>query len=289
MWNLRRLEVADYRDHLDVAFPEDSDSQRVSEAEKDLVLAFYENYETALGRPSPALRGENTSQPLRQEVHDAYGLVQDGRRLAKLRSDLKLLAESCPYCGYGPIEELDHLLQRAHFKLFSIFPLNLVPSCGTCNKGKRRIPSDNVEEHQLHVYLEDVSDYDFLRADVTIDVASGALKPRYSIVQSPGMPVELYQRLVFHLQEFDLQARYEKQMNIFLGELEYPITSSYEEGGAQALRRVLTGTAQALRRRFGANDWRTALMTGLAACAEFYEGGFRTALGLPQVNVGQVA
>ncbi|MGM9516916.1 HNH endonuclease signature motif containing protein [Roseateles sp. DB2] len=284
MWNLKRLEAENYREHLDVAFPVGAIPEQVSEAEKDAVLLLYEKYVEKLGRPSVELTGEGARAGLLTAVHDAYNLVQDGRRLEKLRAALKHLAQLCPYCGFGQVEELDHVLQRVHYKLFSILPLNLVPCCGACNRGKRRVPSANTGEQQVHVYLEDVSAFDFLRADANIDAVTGGLLVKYSVVQSEGMSDDLYARLCHHLVEFRLHERYQKQVNLYLGGLEYPIASSFEKMGANGLKEFLDGMVATLIRREGANDWRTALMRGLAECPKFYEGGFRTALGLQPVD-----
>lgn len=282
MWKLDPLVVDDYRKHLDVAFPVDAVPETVSEVEKSAVLELYKVYKQTLGRPSAELIGEDIGEESLQSLHDAYDLVQDGRRLRTLRSELKLLADLCPYCGYGPIEELDHLLQRKHYKALSIFALNLVPSCGACNRGKRKNPSADPNKHQIHVYLEDVSKFDFLRADVSVNPDTGGLQVRYFIEQGDGMSDEMYLRLAYHLEEFDLQARYEKQVNIYLGALEYSISSSYAQGGAAGLKGWLAGNAESMKKQkwFGVNDYRTALMRGLSECPAFYEGGFETALGL---------
>ncbi len=285
MWNLKKLDVENIRQHLEIAFPEAPPDPVITSADLDKVVTYYKLYEERCGRPCAELVGEDTSEALRQRVHDAYSLVQDGRRLGALRSAIKMLAEECPYCGYGPIEELDHLLQRGQYKLFSIFPLNLVPSCGTCNKGKRKKPSTNPAEHQVHVYLEDVSAYEFLKVIAKIDPQTGGLQTTYKIEAPAGMPDSIRDRLENHISEFDLQSRYKKQVNIFLGGMEYMITSSFEMGGADALRHCLEGTATALKKRFGSNDWRTALLRGLAECEEFCAGGFRTALGLELADV----
>lgn len=284
MWNLKPLEVVSYRAHLDIAFPPGQIPPGVTEDEKSVLLTLYDLYKARLGRPSAELVGEEVRPETRQLLHDAYEFVQDGRRLGALRSALKLLAEACPYCGYGPVEALDHLLQRGQYKLFSIFPLNLIPSCGLCNGGKRKKVSANAAEHQIHVYLEDVSEYKFLRTDVALDARTGGLRARYHIVQSAGMPDDMYQRLVHHLVEFDLQARYTKQINIFLGEQAFGIEMSFGNGGADGLREYLLGAARALEKRFGANDWRTALMFGLSGCEEFCKGGFKAALGQPPLT-----
>jgi hypothetical protein len=219
MWSLSRLAVDDYRLHLNLAFPAGTLPELVSEADKDAIVHLYALYEEKRGRPSGELLGE-LSVDVRNAVHDAYRFVQDGRRLGDLRAQLKLLAQVCPYCGFGQVDELDHLLQRGYFHLFSIFPLNLVPCCGVCNRGKRKVPSANASEHQVHVYLENVTGLDFLRAEATI-AGSGALVVKYTVEWCEGMNGDLLARLKHHLTEFDLHTRYQRQVNIYLGELEY--------------------------------------------------------------------
>lgn len=274
MWNLSPLAGLNARAHLDAAF---SDGE-VTEAEKDYLMSLYQQYQTDLGRPSAAMNGVGQRPELYNLVYKAYGFVQDNRRLKKLRADLKLLANYCPYCGFAPISDLDHHLQRNRYKLLSIFALNLVPCCHPCNSGKRRIPSDNPSEHQLHTYLESVAQFDFLRAAATLHPATGALEVSYFIEHCAGMSLELHQRLENHLTEFDLHTKYAKQVNIHLSEQLFALTMVYE-GGAHILRNYLNGTAEAHKGNFGVNDWRTALFRGLAECDAFCNGGFKKALG----------
>lgn len=63
------------------------------------------------------------------------------------------------------------------------------------------------------------------------------------------MSDEMYLRLAYHLEEFDLQARYEKQVNIYLGALEYAISWSYAQGGAAGLKRWLEGNAESMKQQ----------------------------------------
>ena len=275
MWNLKSVANADYRAHLDIAFP-DGD---VTEAEKDSLIALYHQYEVAQGRAVPGLQVAGLRAELYQLVHDAYGLIQDGRRLGQLRAQIKLLASYCPYCGFAPVSQLDHFLQRKPYKLLSIFALNLIPCCSPCNNGKRQTPSSNPAEHQVHPYFEDVSQFSFLRASAQVHPGTGGLVVKYSVTQPEGMSDELHARLNVHLQEFELQEKYDKQVNIYLGMLEHPISSSFEAGGPEGLMAMLEGTAGATEKRFGRNDWRTALLRGLQGCPEFWQGGFKRALG----------
>lgn len=274
MWNLTPPHGINVREHLDVAFA----NGEVCSDEKNFLINLYQQYERTLGRPSPAMHAVGQRPELYQLLHDAYSLIQDNRKLKKLRTELKLLADYCPYCGFAPISDLDHHLQRNRFKLLSIFALNLVPCCSPCNSRKRRSPSDNPAEHQLHTYLEPVTSFDFLRATAILHQDNGALDVTFSIKKCIGMSDELYFRLTNHLTEFDLHAKYSKQVNIHLSEHQFGMEMAYESG-ASLLCKYLNGTAEAHRQNFGVNDWRTALFRGLALCEEFWNGGFKKALG----------
>lgn len=278
MWNLPRPAVDDCGDHIDIAFPP-AQAGAVTTADKANLLALYVRYEELKGRPKPELQGEPLGAPQLQAIHDAYEFVQDRRRLASLRASLKLLTKTCPYCGYGDIEELDHLLQKATFKAFSIFALNLIPCCGRCNRIKPKQPSEDAHEHQVHVYLEDVSMHDLLRCDVEIEPTTGAILTRYFVDRPDGMSDDLYSRLAHHLTMFQLHDRYMRQVNQFLSGLEHALDEAYESGGAEALAKYLFQTASKLQNRTGNNDWRHALLVGLANCPPFLNGGHPKALG----------
>lgn len=274
MWNLTPLQDFNPREHLDVAFADGE----VTEAEKDFLIELYGKYQAALGRPSDTLRASGQRADLYRLLRSAYALVQDDRRLGELRADLKLLADYCPYCGFAPISELDHHLPKSRFQLLSIFALNLVPCCGPCNRGKRRLPSIDPDEHQLHTYLESVAQFDFLRASASIDSETGALSVVYSIDQCEGMSDELFARLKCHLDEFKLHTKYAMQVNIHLAEQIVGFRTTFQVG-PELLQRFLVQTAGARKERFGTNDWRTALFRGLAECEPFWSGGFERALG----------
>jgi len=278
MWNLSPACFHNYREHLDIAFPINDDGG-VTEAVKGQILQLYTLYEQSKGRPNTALQGGGVSDELQGKVKDAYGLVQDGRSLSDLRSALKLLSHICPYCGYGPVLELDHYLQKAHYKLLSIFPLNLIPSCSECNRGKSRKPSTNSAKHQVHVYLEDVSHFDFFRAKVSVDANSGALNVFFFIEKCAGMTDDLFQRLEHHLIEFNLQDRYAKQVNTFLSTQITALEMVYASGGGDGVREFLTLTAGKLGGLLGVNDWQVALVRALHLSDEFCNGGFKKALG----------
>lgn len=280
MWNLRGPGITSTRYLLDTVFPGDATPVVVTEQEKDAIEALYHAYVTALGRPSNALLGNELTDELRQAVHDSYKEVQQNGKLSALRDLLKLLATECPYCGFGEIQELDHHLPKADYKPFSIFPLNLIPCCTTCNRGKtRKLKPHQGETHLLNAYLEDVSEYGFLQADVSLDPANGSIQVEYNVVRPADMGDELYARLRNQFQEFNLQKRYAAQVNIYLSGLVVGFELAFEAGGVEGLRSFLIRSAAKSSDRFGRNDWRPVLLHGLAACDDFCGGGFVGALG----------
>lgn len=280
MWNLNCLQVDNYQEHLDIAFPVAAPAS-LTEAEKAILLQLYTRYEQAVGRPHQNLLGTELAEASLLKVLNAYDLIQERRRLSKLRASLKLLADRCPYCGYGSIDELDHFLQKDIYRAFSVFPLNLIPCCGPCNRMKPKLPSALAEQHQVHVYLEDVSQYDMLRADVAIAPASGGLLINFRLQEPAHMPAELFSRVVHHMTTFKLRERFVKQTNMFLSGLETGMDLAFETSPL-VLQAFLVKSAASITKRAGNNDWRSALLVGLAACPAFFGGGYQQALGSRQ-------
>ena len=58
--------------------------------------------------------------------------------------------KKCPYCEKRDVSELDHFLSQNSYPMFTIIPMNLVPSCHDCNTGKL---DKNLEI--IHPYFED--------------------------------------------------------------------------------------------------------------------------------------
>ena len=168
MWNLKRPDISAVRSHLDTVFPPKAVPVLLTIAQKDALEQLYKDYEEADGRPLATLNPVNLGGAVPAHLLAAYNEVTEGGKLSALRSALKLSVDECPYCGFGEIRDLDHHLQKAHFQCLSIFPLNLVPSCAKCNGHKPRKPKPDPKKHHIHAYLEDVSAYNFLVADVVL-------------------------------------------------------------------------------------------------------------------------
>jgi len=80
--------------------------------------------------------------------------------------------------------------------------------------------------------------------------------------------------------QLDLNNRYRKEVNVYLANQAVALGMAFGENeDSTLLRDYLHKTAQHIEVRFGKNDWRTALLYGLADNNDFCSGGFRYALG----------
>ena len=93
-----------------------------------------------------------------------------GKSLFKFREYMeKLVERRCPICdcsfAYSQVT-LDHILPKSKFPIFSITPINLVPTCYNCNMRKNnRIPSK-----VLNPYFHDYFVFDYLTVKVEVNI-----------------------------------------------------------------------------------------------------------------------
>ena len=71
------------------------------------MLETYGRYDDSNGLPSHAMLALRLGPRFLDALYDAYGEVQEGGRLASLRSGLKIGVQKCPYCGFGEVRDLD--------------------------------------------------------------------------------------------------------------------------------------------------------------------------------------
>jgi hypothetical protein len=280
VWNLSSPNEKEVEEHLNLALkPRRGAKPPATAEEKKEILGLYTQFKDRQGRPTDAFLAAGMREELLQLLHSAYRHIQDGAKLGRVRSEIKSLATQCPYCGFGETTDLDHHLVRNTYRVFSIFVLNLIPSCAQCNRHKPKAPVAQPNRHGINAYLEDLAALDFFETDVEIAADTGALLVTFGVRHCHGMSLELCDRLKNHLQVFKLQARLETQSNLFLGGLIEAFRQSHGAGGGDAVAEFLRQTASSCAERYGANDWRHALLRGLSGCREFCEGGFERALG----------
>ena len=248
----------------------------ITDEELDYVISLYNAYDVACGAPSEPLKGGNLDESLLNAIKAAYDLTQRDRKLFFIRADLMRGVEYCPICGISPPNELDHHLPKAKFQPLAIYVLNLIPVCVICNRKKSDMTPKKPEHRFIHVYLDELPQDRFLRANVLIE--DDALVVEFEVDPDVNLPDELRQRLRYQLQCLDLNLRYSREINIYLTSQKTALDTMFLCGGAEAVRSYLCKQSKEEFTRFHRNHWRPVLLLSLKNHQGFCNGGFKDVL-----------
>lgn len=102
-------------------------------------------------------------------IKNYYSEYHSGKSLFKFREYMeKLVERRCPICdcsfAYSQAT-LDHILPKSIFPIFSITPINLVPTCYNCNMRK----NDSIPSKVLNPYFHDYFVFDYLTVKVEVN------------------------------------------------------------------------------------------------------------------------
>jgi 5-methylcytosine-specific restriction endonuclease McrA len=102
-----------------------------------------------------------------KKVYD-YRMVRSIMPGYKYYSQIKLSAKygKCPLCSVRIVDTLDHYLPKSKYPIYAVTPINLIPSCTPCNKGKQIDYPKNSKEQTLHPYFDDVENDSWIKAKV---------------------------------------------------------------------------------------------------------------------------
>lgn len=185
----------------------------------------------------------------------------------------KLLASAplgkCPYCRFGHAETLDHFLSKSRYPSYAVLPINLVPACMRCNKGKAGGVLTAAGELS-HPYFERQQ----IEHDVWLAAAIVQTNPvtaKFSLVIPSHWTDDLRRRVTNHFSEFDLAIRYAVEaaselvsVSAYLRALPSPNVR------LDHLRRVADE-----ERGIARNSWKAALYAALATSDWYSQTGYK--------------
>lgn len=165
----------------------------------------YADYEAAGGDPWTLAPAAFAS-----DISDAQRALYDTRRNSKPLRAIRRRADHpcCPMCGSGGRGHLDHFLPRTAYPEFSVFGLNLVPTCASCNSGsKGDTYQGNAPERFLHPYFDTLAAQAIWFVEISGDLRAALFTPR----PVDGLGRDDAARVRFHLAhvlgwEFDVWA-----------------------------------------------------------------------------------
>lgn len=176
----------------------------------------------------------------------------------------------CTICGVGQASELDHHASKTVFPLLALTPLNLVPACGPCNKGKGNLfPTDPAEE-PFHPYFDDLGTARWLYADI-YNVGGGAVA-EFSVRPPDDWPAVKAQRLIHHFRKKKLELKVKAETARRLAGRRRMDMRTLAHSGHEGLRAAILEEADS-HADFDPNAWDTAWLYGLADCDWYIKGG----------------
>lgn len=249
---------------------------------RPVVLAAYQDYENAVpevGDLDTAVLTEIQKEALKHAFTvETLPMIELRGRLLK-----RVVVARCPFCGISETSTLDHYLPKEKYPEYSVFPLNLVPSCGVCNTRKRdRILEDGTDVRMfLHPCYDDIPDEAFV--EVSTKMEGDVLVLSYKVVRPPGMSLRTYRHIRSHFTELNLADRYRLMGLEHLGGLYPSLRRAYGaiEDATRVAEKLVEG-AEDFEEVFGPNYWLAKLYLALAVNDEFCDGGFKVLRVLKQ-------
>lgn len=278
MWKLPIPDISNSMSDLEKALkPDNGTPPFVTTAEEDArILELYRIYDELNGNPDDSLLGDDLRAELLNAIHDSYELTQKTRRLKKIREDLKLSVEKCPYCGVGELTDLDHHIPKSKYKAHAIYARNLVPTCHPCNKKKSTTANQDPNFQFLHTYFGNLPAEPFFVA--SIHMAQHAFTATFKAIKTASMDEEEFQRLEFQIAKLELNDRYTAAVVTYLS-IHKTSIEMMGDISPDVLEQWLTKAHSDSCYSFGVNHWQTALLKALADSQDFCAGGYRCAFG----------
>ena len=187
---------------------------------------------------------------------------------------LKILPRNnrCPFCNYGSVETLDHVLPKKIYPGFSVKPTNLVGSCDRCNRLKLSSAPTGPDDGFMHPYFDCVNHTVWLQAEIVPSTPAAAT---FHVGSPSALDADLVSRIRTQFEGLELARLYSNAAADEIVDIEDALKGISRADGADAVAAHLARQCQS-RRHANLNSWRAALYAALAGSDWYCTGGFHT-------------
>lgn len=260
-----------------------------ADMERDL-RRLYRRYWLKAGTACKMKRSTAFRVTYGKTVKAAYKTTYEGKSLHWVRAKLLAAARNrCPSCGGPNPTELDHHLPQKSFAEFALFPLNLIPMCGPCNKRKSASSETDINKAFIHPYLDTIPAVTFY--DPTVTRSDGTYNVTFQFVPSAIADAVLAKRMAFQIKRIKLNNRLSSEVTEVLNEFALTIRDEIVEpnGGvidSAMISAMLLKRAERIEELHRVGFWQAVMARALASDATFCSGGFQDLLPRAPVTVG---
>lgn len=116
----------------------------------------------------------------------------------------------CPLCSVREVDTLDHYLPKSKYPIYAVTPINLIPACFKCNKGKSISYPTNSMEQTLNPYYDNIENDEWLDAEV---LKTSPISFRYFVNPPAHWQQILKDRVTNHFESYHLNELFSSHAN----------------------------------------------------------------------------
>ncbi len=225
-------------------------------------LREYENKKSKLELVQEIKWSSNKAEIMRKLIlnRTKFGLIR--KKVKEANKNGK-----CLYCDLNEDDPLDHYMPKQIYPEFSIFSLNLVPSCSKCNRKKFNTWLDKKGNRSfINPYFDRINDKELLKCEILF--ANGNPSPKYFI--DTGSTNQISEIMKNHVDILDLLIRYEKVSNLAITDYVHKGQDwKTEKDHENLFRKAIKQDLLLMKKRFGTNYWKVALLKSMLESKEF--------------------
>ncbi|MBU1391718.1 MAG: hypothetical protein KJ856_10105 [Gammaproteobacteria bacterium] len=199
-------------------------------------------------------------------------VAKEGRPGRSIYNNLLITKNKrCPFCSVGKVKNLDHFLPKAHFPIFSVTPINLVPSCRDCNQDKNDDFSVDIRKQSLHPYFDDVSKVKWLFAKVAEESNPPVIS--YYTDSTLVEPEKLALKVDAHFISYKLNDTFSDLAGEMLSDIYNYCMNQFNREGKESLKLYLLEQKES-HENAHLNSWQGAMYSALANSEWYCSGKF---------------
>lgn len=237
----------------------------------DDIELLYNNYrknfdENCLEKTVSKAFADNNKNDLLSLYSYKSKLIQD-LKTEITTTDANRIINTCQNCTISEINSFDHILPKEEFCEFVVNPLNLFPSCTTCNSYKGKFWNDNGKRIYLNLYLDKLPELQYLFVDIEFKKHTFGLK--FYLDNRFGINPELFSLIESHYKKLHLLERFSDNGDKVITPLINQIKPYLKQLDLNIIKENSIETSNLNRKVFGFNYWESILQLNLIQNEDF--------------------
>ena len=204
-----------------------------------------------------------------KSVYD-YRMVRSGMPGNKYYNQIlsSALYGKCPLCSVRGVDTLDHYLPKSKYPVFAVTPINLIPACTPCNKGKLIDYPKSSNDQTLHPYYDNVENETWIKANV---LQTNPISFEYYVDCPIAWTQLLKDRTTNHFESFKLNELFSTHANEELRGAKKLLMKLYNDHPDLLHNHLVDAYDSKLE--LGLNSWQAVMYNALLNDAWFNAGG----------------